>query len=326
VNWMYNTSLQQFLTKFDEAIDKADKNVISEAKKVENIEEKLTYVVFRYINKGLFVKDKMTFVLMICLKTLIVAGKLTAADVGILLRSGLALDVKTEKPNPFSKWLSDAIWLNILALSRHHYGREGLGFFRDLPESITRNDAAWKTWYTSTEPENEYIPEFDERIRSEKEIGRFIHLTLVRSIREDRTVIFAMDFIRKMLSKDYTDPVNDNIEDIWAESNNREPVLFLLSAGADPTQNIEDFARRKKKSSCDRISMGDGMDAAALEACKSGFLSGNWVILQNCHLGLDFMGQMETLLGQGNEIEEDFRLWLTCEQRDSFPIGLLQMA
>jgi len=69
--------------------------------------------------------------------------------------------------------------------------------------------------------------------------------------------------------------------------------------------------------------MGEGMDVPAREAMKSAFLTGNWVILQNCHLGLEFMAEMETLLGKGIEIEEDFRLWLTCEPRADFPIGLL---
>jgi len=105
VNWMYNTSLQQFLVKFDEAIDKADKNVIAETKKIENIESKLTYVIFRYINKGLFVKDKMTFVLMVCLKIQVTAGKLNTGDIALLLRSGFSLDAKTEKQNPFAKWI-----------------------------------------------------------------------------------------------------------------------------------------------------------------------------------------------------------------------------
>jgi dynein heavy chain len=148
VNWMYNTSLGQFLVKFDEAIDKADKNVIAESKKIENIENKLTYVIFRYINKGLFVKDKLTFVLMVCLKILVTAGKLNQADIALLLRSGFSLDAKTEKPNPFQKWIqNEQSWLNILALSRHHYGREGIGFFRELPESIQRADDKWKEWY-----------------------------------------------------------------------------------------------------------------------------------------------------------------------------------
>jgi dynein heavy chain len=102
---------------------------------------------------------------------------------------------------------------------------------------------------------------------------------LVRSLREDRTVIFALDFIRDLLGPEFTAPTNDSIDDIWHESTNREPVLFLLSAGADPTQSIEDFAKKKKKSSCERISMGEGMDVPAREAMKSAFLTGNWVIL-----------------------------------------------
>ena len=104
--------------------------MISEAKKVENIEEKLTYVVFRYINKGLFVRDKMAFVLMICLKILIISGKLTTGDVGILLRSGMALDVKTEKPNPFQKWIG------FLSLEQQLLGRVISKEKRTLEENL----------------------------------------------------------------------------------------------------------------------------------------------------------------------------------------------
>jgi len=88
-----------------------------------------------------------------------------------------------------------------------------------------------------------------------------------------------MEYIKDLLGAEYTAPTNDSIEDIWNESTPREPVLFLLSAGADPTASIEEFARKKKKSSCERISMGEGMDVPAREAMKSAFLTGNWVIL-----------------------------------------------
>ena len=325
VNWMYNTSLNQFLQKFDESVEKADK-APTPNERVKNIIKSLTYTVYRYINRGLFEKDKITFVLMVCIKILIIAGKLTPLDISILLNSGGGLDSKTERPNPF-KWLTrNNIWMNILALSRHHFGKDNLCFFRDLPDSIARNDPRWKSWYEAAKPEEETVPDFQEQIQSEKEIGKFIHLTLVRAIREDRTIVFALDFISGMLGKEYTDPVTDTIDSIWQESSARVPVLFLLSAGADPTNSIEELAKKKRKFPVEQVSMGEGQDEIARETMKASFLSGRWVVLSNCHLGLKFMAEMETTLGPGVEIEEDFRLWLSCEPRERFPIGLLQMA
>lgn len=57
--------------------------------------------------------------------------------------------------------------------------------------------------------------------------------------------------------------------------------------------------------------------------------SGNWVVLQNCQLGLKFMEEIEQLIiSFGNpetaKPHEDFRLWITCEPHNKFPLGLLQ--
>ena len=101
----------------------------------------------------------------------------------------------------------------------------------------------------------------------------------------------------------------------------------MLSAGADPTGSIDELARKKKKFPTDKVSMGEEQDKIALEKIKAGFLSGSWVVLQNCHLGLDFMAKMEDILNpKQGEIDADFRLWLTCEPHENFPLGLLQMA
>lgn len=64
-----------------------------------------------------------------------------------------------------------------------------------------------------------------------------------------------------------------------------------------------------------------------MEKIKFGFMTGSWVVLQNCHLGLEFMAEMEEILNPKNvEVHEDFRLWITCEPNPEFPLGLLQMA
>lgn len=70
------------------------------------------------------------------------------------------------------------------------------------------------------------------------------------------------------------------------------PVIFLLSAGADPTDSIDTLARRKRRD-IECVSMGEGQDVVALRVINSATANGSWVLLQNCHLGLDFIESLE---------------------------------
>lgn len=328
VNWMYNSSLDQFLGLFSDSIDLSEKAQLP-SKRVDNIINFLTYYVYKYVNRGLFEKDKITFILMMCFKILQTAQKITANDVSIFLKAGAALDIKTERAMPVK--LQDKQWLNILALSRHHFGTDPLAFFRELPDSIQRNYGQWQQWIKRNDPENAPIPDFQERISAEKEIGPFISLCLVRALREDRTLIATTQFINLILGKQYTAPISYPIEGIWADSSALDPVLFLLSAGADPTTSIDELAKKKKKFPCTKVSMGEGQEIIARKELQVAAQEGKWVILQNCHLGLKFMEEIETLIVEesplvptGTQIHEDFRLWITCEQHPKFPLGLLQ--
>lgn len=118
------------------------------------------------------------------------------------------------------------------------------------------------------------------------------------------------------------------MEDIFKSSSNRIPILYMLSPGSDPTAMIDEFSRMKKKPTVpEKVSMGEGQEKVGLEKVKNGFLTGSWVILQNCHLGLKFIGTLEPLLNNVDTVIDDgFRLWLTGEPHNKFPIGILQMA
>ncbi len=80
VNWMYNTSLQQFLYLFEWSIDHAEKAPILKDR-VNNIIDTLTYKIFRYISRGLFERDKVTFKLMVSMKILVKEGVLEQKDI-----------------------------------------------------------------------------------------------------------------------------------------------------------------------------------------------------------------------------------------------------
>jgi len=322
--WMYNCSLLQFLEQFDISIARSEKCQPT-SKRVDKIIDYLTYQVYRYMNRGLFERDKMMFKLMFTLRIMTVAGKITPGDVAMFLKAGSSLDVKSERPNPF-KWMADKIWLNVLQLSRHTFGVDQILFFREVIDFMSHNESSWRKWFDENEPERCPVPDYEDRLIVEKTLGFFLRMVLTRCLREDRTVIACAEFINNQLAPKFTAPISDAIADIYEESGARKPVLYLLTAGSDPTLMIDELAKKRKKFPTEKVSMGEGQEVVAKKNMENGFLNGSWVILQNCHLGIGFMNQQEELLGKTGEIHEEFRLWITCEITARFPIGLLQMA
>ena len=53
---------------------------------------------------------------------------------------------------------------------------------------------------------------------------------------------------------------------------------------------------------------------------------GGWALLQNCHLGLDFMDELMDTVTETDAVHETFRLWITTEVQKHFPITLLQVS
>lgn len=72
--------------------------------------------------------------------------------------------------------------------------------------------------------------------------------------------------------------------------------------------------------------MGQGQEIVARDMMESSMLNGGWVLLQNIHLSLPFATELMGIILDTEKIDESFRIWLTTEVHEQFPIGLLQMA
>jgi len=201
------------------------------------------------------------FKLLISTKILIKEGKLNNSDVGLLLKAGGGIDDRTK---PFS-WMEQKQWLNLKALSKHKFGNDVTFFFKELPDKIQRSEQLWRKWIDENEPENAIVPDYSEKIGADQNIGHFIHLCLVRALREDRTVLASNQFIRTTLGDAFVQPVTDQISELYEESSKNVPILYILSAGADPTGSIDEFAKKKKQFPTGKVSMGEEMEIPAAQ-------------------------------------------------------------
>ncbi|CUG94317.1 dynein heavy chain, putative [Bodo saltans] len=317
VSNMYQTSLPQFLGIFDSSIHKSEKHQVT-AKRIATIIEYLTLSVFKYIVRGLFAKHKLLFVMLMACKIQMKAKQLEATSFEALLKGGGAVQV--DKAKPFG-WIKDKCWANVLAIAD-----SAPKSFKQLPELIGRNEAQWRQFIDSEAPETGIVPDLNEKL------DHFDRLLLVRSVREDRTMLAATTYVSAALGKEFGEPQQLDLQDCIDETDGTTPIIFLLSQGSDPTTVIEASAKKLKKKVLP-ISMGQGQEDPAMQIVLSSWNNGDWALLQNCHLGLPFLLQLEERIRvqvQGVEkkidIHEESRLWITAEPHNLFPIGLLQMS
>jgi len=103
-------------------------------------------------------------------------------------------------------------------------------------------------------------------------------------------------------------------------------MVFILSPGADPQNDIQmlgdelGFTGPKFKF----IALGQGQGPLAEQMLETGYQRGHWVLLNNCHLLVKWLKKLEKLLEKMTSPHKDFRLWLTTEPTESFPLGILQ--
>ena len=73
------------------------------------------------------------------------------------------------------------------------------------------------------------------------------------------------------------------------------------------------------------ISMGQGQEVPARRLMNQMMHQGGWVLLQNCHLSLDYVVELMDQIVEQDHINENFRLWVTTESHPKFPITFLQV-
>ena len=178
----------------------------------------------------------------------------------------------------------------------------------------------WKAWCDNDYPEEERMPG-----GIDSKLNTFQKLLIIRCWCPDRTLSQAKNYVESSLGSYFLEDIIFNLENIAEEADCQTPIICLLSTGSDPCNQIDTIARNRMHG-YRQISMGQGQEELARKLITESILNGYWLMLQNCHLSLEFCEEVMQTLMDTSDIHYQFRLWITTEVHKQFPIGLLQMS
>jgi dynein heavy chain len=102
------------------------------------------------------------------------------------------------------------------------------------------------------------------------------------------------NFVNWRIGSYFVEPPQSDLPTVFKDSSAIFPLIFVLSPGADPLNSLEKYAETKKKQVM-KVSLGQGQGPKAEKLIEEGIKKGNWVVLQNCHLAVSWMGRLEKI-------------------------------
>mmetsp|Transcript_41826 Transcript_41826/g.82044 ORF Transcript_41826/g.82044 Transcript_41826/m.82044 type:complete len:4055 (+) Transcript_41826:307-12471(+) len=306
VNHMYQFSLPTFNEIFSANLEQTEESSSPESR-IAALCENLKLTIFRYITRSLFKTDRPMFAMHLihCLypekfqpnEWKYFTGELvTSVD-----KAGDSLPEwsTSDRTSAFNKFAAT---------------------FPDLVNQLRLRDSGiWNRWANSAACENEF-PNFGDAV------SLFQALLVTMVFRPDRLQSAINVYICRSLKIRSVSPAPLAMQKLVDETSATQPILFIATAGADPTQELEEFAvKTLGRDAFASIAMGSGQTEGALELLKSAASRGTWVCLKNLHLVTSWLYELEKIL-QMLKPQPSFRLWLTTEPHDNFPIILIQQS
>ncbi|XP_017770457.1 PREDICTED: dynein heavy chain 3, axonemal-like [Nicrophorus vespilloides] len=310
---MYQYSLGWFINLYNQSIMNSEHSD-NLCVRLESLNSYFTNSIYRNVCRSLFEKDKLIFSLVLTVGILKAQDNIDDEVWTFLLTGGVALH--NPYPNPAPKWLSDKSWSEMVRASNLP-GLEKLHFY------VEKDIEEWKKFYDASNPHEIPCP------APFNGLTKLLRLVAIRCIRPDKVVPAVQSYIVSEMGQAYLEPPQFNLEESYMDSTCCTPLVFILSPGSDPMAGLIRYAADKgiDKTSLLTISLGQGQGPIASNMIDIALESGQWVVLQNCHLAESWMRELDRICDEvivPENTNVNFRLWLTSYPSKAFPVSILQ--
>ncbi|KAF4787703.1 hypothetical protein TURU_168391 [Turdus rufiventris] len=163
----------------------------------------------------------------------------------------------------------------------------------DLYQTLCFEDEGlWRTFSQSS------ICEQDFPSPVVKRISLFQQVLVVQAVRPDRLqsamALFACKTLVIIIGIKELSPPPLNMKRLYKETLEIEPILIIISPGADPSQELQELASIERNTECyHQIAMGQGQADLAIQTLRECAQNGEWLCLKNLHLVTSWLPVLE---------------------------------
>lgn len=315
VNHMYRFSLASFLSIFKETLAAKMEFTSSAKERTIRLVPILEYKILLYVGRAIFKDDRPMFGMHLVHEMHPECFEVHEYDFfcGNLVS-------KSEKSDlAFPSWAPPE--------RKEAFNRFSSAFPTLMQQCKFENTDMWLRWVKSPECEQAFHPKIDRNDGNSSGLSSFQKLLVVQTLRPDRLQSSIIHFICGVMNVKSLNPPPLDFRMLGTEEAiHTTPILLLTTLGADPGKELEEVASVVVgKDHYFELAMGGGQQEKALQLLRTTAERGDWLCLQNLHLVIAWLPVLEKELSSLIP-HHKFRLWLTTEPHDAFPLILIEQS
>ncbi|OHS93276.1 hypothetical protein TRFO_11887 [Tritrichomonas foetus] len=303
---MYQFSLKWFVSLFRNALGRAE-HPENLTQMVNSFHNAIAQTFYESVSYSLFSRHKLLFSTLMVFRIMLHEKEISSSELAFLLQP-----TNGHEANP-TDFLPDDVWSLVTQM------KFAASVFDGIDTHIKQNPDKWKEYINHPAPETLPIP-FDKQLTSFQKflLLRVFHL---QRVREGLHI-----FISENMGEHFVKPPTLNLNNVFRDSDPLSPLIFIIMPGIDPQDEIIGVAASMEAEKFLRsYSLGRGRGQGAQDLILEAAEAGYWVLLQNCHLSLSWMPNLEYIINnlEPSKIHPRFRLCLVTMSSPDFPIGIL---
>ncbi|CAH8515920.1 unnamed protein product [Schistosoma mattheei] len=291
INHMYQFSLNSFLYLYQRALSMPHNTELKTSERIQSLQKYIEKLVYENVCRALFKPDRLMFALHM-VRTM---RPQSLTDEEWLFFIGLNVIESCHTGEKLYSWLDAERARNLLKLKTA---------LPNIYENLCFEDSQfWTNWLHENDVEMKPMP---KNLQSKSLTAFHFTVLVVQALRPDRLYSAMSQFASRTLDLPQLSPSTLNLHRLFeTETRSTEPILILISPGADPSQELSEtatlhFSRKifnktseTTSSHYRQIAMGQGQTDLAIKELHLAAKQGDWLCLKNLHLVIHWLPVLE---------------------------------